>query len=120
VKARTIPKCDNAYNMWILCSVFFSSWGFMHYVFILILTGLTVNKKFYLTILQHLQEQCKRNILNYGKNTTGFFNITLPHTWYPASKGFSQETKHHWFHSHPTALISLQLSCPCSWSQKLV
>jgi len=65
------------------------------------------------TVLQHLQEALQRHDWNFGRNTAGFFRVTiLPCTLCCPCRSFLQKTKFQWFHSHPAALISFQQTFP--------
>lgn len=64
------------------------------------------------------KKQCKRNNHKFGRNTAPFFTtIMVPSTWYSPSR---RKTKLQWFHSHPTALITLQQNFSCSRNWKSV
>jgi hypothetical protein len=92
----------------------------VHYEFIP--RGQIVKQEFYLWLFYGVyKKQCKRNDQNFDGNKAVFFIMTpllQTHSVFSVQK-FLTETKLQWFHSHPTALVSLQ-SFLCSQTCKLV
>jgi len=77
----------------------FDCWDFVHNEFILKSSWL-----FY----GIYKGQCTTNDWNFGGNTDGLFTTTLLRKQFSPCRGFLQKTELQWFHSYPTALISLQ------------